>query len=172
MCLLHWFSCFLFLTTIPVFYLICRRQIATVLLSPCLTFILVWQLREASILAIGTLANYLHEAKVLQCWSWCRRLCSVFLLNFVLSDYVLIYLWFVAVLVHSGRLIDIQFWAFLGFHFEWGSWVRCAYRLPFVAQWNVISFLSYLFLFVNFQCDVISRYLYFFQMVLCCCNNI
>ena len=71
------FSCFLFLITVSVFYLICRRQIATVLLFPCLTFILVWQLREAAILAIGTVANYLHEAKVLQYCFWWLRPCSV-----------------------------------------------------------------------------------------------
>lgn len=142
MCLLHFYSCLLFLTTIPVFYLICRRQIATVLLFPCLTFILVWQLREASILAIGTVANYLHEAKVLQCCSWWLRPCSVSLQNFLLSIYILRYLWFVAVLVHSGRLIDIQFWALLGFHFERGSWVRCVCGLLFVAQCIVISLLS------------------------------
>ena len=163
------FSCFLFLTNIPVFYLICRRQIATVLLFPCLTFILVWQLREASILAIGTVANYLHEAKVLQCCSWWLRHCSVSLLNFLLSVYILRYLRFVAVLVCSGRLVDIQFWALLGFHFERGSWVRCVCGLMFVAQWIVISLLSCIFQFMNFQCDSIPSY--FFQLLLCCCSR-
>ena len=154
------FSCFLFLITVSVFYLICRRQIATVLLFPCLTFILVWQLREAAILAIGTVANYLHEAKVLQYCFWWLRPCSVpswffFYLFISYATCGLLLYWCV-----QEDLLTFNFEPFLDsiLNEDLGSGVFVGFCLLL----NEMSFpsLSCIFQFMNFQCDSILLILF------------